>query len=205
MSTFNGNNSRTLGAYHIANNGLEYNPQRKNTFMLIVHDLNNLPRVGAVAGSTGTENVIANGQEQIMIGLKSCSVPVITQSPIEIDRMNSKIKFAGKPTFNTLDMEAYDYMGSDVKDTLLAWQNLSYNGKYDYVGRAASYKKKCELLQLTPDAQIVRYWDIYGAWLGSVTPGSFDMTDGDTAQTVQAELIYDYAEMHLPDEYIAGI
>ena len=194
-------NSRSFGAYHIANSGIEYNPQRKNNFTLVVNGLDNLPRMGTVDASQGTPQYIVSGQEQISIGLKSCDTPQITQNPIEIDRMNSKIKFAGKPSFNTLNMTAYDYMGSDVKDTLLAWQNLSYNTRYDYVGNAWSYKKDCQLLQLTPDGDIVRYWDIKGAWLQSVTPGGFDYSSGDEAQTVDAVLVYDFAELKLPDTW----
>lgn len=196
--------SITRGAYHISNNTVEYNPQRKNNFTLIVQGLENLPRVGSVdssMGDLGANDLITNGQEQIVLALRTSDVPEITQNPIEINRGNSTIKFAGKPSFNTLTIEAYDYIGSDVKDTLLAWQNLSYNTKYDYVGNAWSYKKDCQLLQLTPLGDLVRYWDIKGAWLQSVTPGNFSVDSGDEAQTVSAVLVYDWAEMHLPDDF----
>lgn len=200
--------SQSYGAYHVSNNETEYNPQRKNNFTLIVQDLGSitspLPRVGSVDSSQGEltdADIITDGQQQIVLALRTCDTPVITQNPIEVNRGNSTIKFAGKPTFNTLAIEAYDYIGSNVKDTLLAWQNLSYNTKYDYVGRARSYKKDCQLLQLTPDGDLVRYWEIKGAWLQSVTPGNFSVDDGDTAQTVSAEIVYDWAELHLPDDF----
>lgn len=192
------------GAYHISNNAHEYNPQRKNNFTLVVNGLANIPRVGSVdssLGDLGPVDLIANGQEQLILGLLSTDTPQISQNPIEINRGNSTIKFPGKPTFNTLNMTFYDYIGSDVKDTLMAWQNLSYNLKYDYVGNASSYKKDCQLLQLTPDGTLVRYWEIKGAWLQNVTPGDFNMNSGDEAQTVNAELCYDWAQLHLPDDY----
>lgn len=195
--------SITRGAYHISNNTVEYNPQRKNNFTLIVQGLDNLPRVGSVdssMGDLGVNDIITNGQEQIVLALRTCDVPQVTQNPINVNRGNSTIKFAGKPSFNDITIEAYDFIGSDVKDTLLAWQNLSYNTKYDYVGNAWSYKKDCQLLQLDPVGNLVRYWDIKGAWIQSVTPGNFSVDDGDTAQTVSATLSYDWAEMHLPDE-----
>ena len=191
--------------YTRGNSGTEYNPQRKNNFTLIVNGLgNDLLRVGTVDSTQGSitdADKIVNGQEQLILALKSSDTPVLTQSPIEIGRMNSTIKFAGKPSFNTLNMEFYDYIGSEVKDTLYAWQNLQYNYRYDYVGGSSSYKKDCQLLQLTPDGTLVRYWDIKGAWLQSVTPGSYSMDDGDTAQTVSAELVYDWAQLHLPDDF----
>lgn len=195
--------SITRGAYHISNNTVEYNPQRKNNFTLIVQGLDNLPRVGSVdssMGDLGVNDIITNGQEQIVLALRTCDVPQVTQNPITVNRGNSTIKFAGKPSFNDINIEAYDFIGSDVKDTLLAWQNLSYNTKYDYVGNAWSYKKDCQLLQLDPVGNLVRYWEIKGAWIQSVTPGNFSVDDGDTAQTVSATLSYDWAEMHLPDD-----
>ena len=196
--------SITRGAYHISNNTVEYNPQRKNNFTLIVNGLNNLPRVGSVdssLGDLGVNDYIEDGQNQLILALKSSDTPQITQNPITINRGNSTIKFAGKPSFNDINIEAYDFIGSNVKDTLLAWQNLSYNTKYDYVGNAWSYKKDCQLLQLDPVGNLIRYWEIKGAWLQSVTPGNFSVDDGDTAQTVSATISYDWAELHLPDEY----
>ena len=196
--------SITRGAYHISNNTVEYNPQRKNNFTLIVNGLNNLPRVGSVdssLGDLGVNDYIEDGQNQLILALKSSDTPQVTQNPITINRGNSTIKFAGKPSFNDINIEAYDFIGSNVKDTLLAWQNLSYNTKYDYVGNAWSYKKDCQLLQLDPVGNLIRYWEIKGAWLQSVTPGNFSVDDGDTAQTVSATISYDWAELHLPDEY----
>lgn len=199
--------SITKGAYHISNNTVEYNPQRKNNFSLVVQGLTNLGRVGSVLtdsnGNTIASETIDNGQEQLVLALRSADVPTVTQQPIPINRGNSTIKFAGKPEFNTLNLEFYDYIGSDVKDTLLAWQNLSYNTKYDYTGNAREYKKDCQLLQLTPKGEIVRYWEIKGAWLQTVEPGNYSVDSGDEAQTISATLVYDWAEMHLPDDYVA--
>ena len=42
-----GIDSLQKGAYHIANNTVEYNPQRKSNFTLVVTGLDNLPRVGS--------------------------------------------------------------------------------------------------------------------------------------------------------------
>lgn len=196
--------SYKLGAYHIATNTTEYNPQRKNNFLLVVNGLDNLPRVDSIdpsMGDLGEVDYIRDAQQQIILSLKSCDVPNITQSPININRGNSTIKFAGKPTFNDLNLEIYDYIGANTKDTLLAWQYLSYNSKYDYTGMASSYKKDCQLLQLTPDGTLVRYWEIKGAWLQNVQPGNFSMDDADAAQTVTATLTYDWATLKLPDDF----
>lgn len=193
-------NSFSRGAYHIANNKVEYNPQRKDNFTLVIMDIDDLLRVGSRDASTDAKDIITGGQEQIMLALKSCSTPKVSQGEITVNRGNSVIKFAGKPTFEDMTISAYDYIGSNVKDVLLAWQQLSYNSKYDYIGNAGNYKKNCQLLQLTPDGELVRYWDIKGAWLKGVTPGDFDYTQDDI-QTVDATIAIDWAEMRLPDDY----
>lgn len=193
-------NSFARGAYHIANSGLEYNPQRKDNFTLIVNGIDSLLRVGSAADSTEEVDKIVGGQEQLMLALKSCSTPQVSQGEITINRGASAIKFAGKPTFSDISISAYDYIGSNVKDMLLAWQQLSYNSRYDYVGSASDYKKDCQLLQLTPDGELVRYWEIKGAWLKDVKPGDFDYGQDDI-QTVDATVCYDWAEIRLPDDY----
>ena len=192
-----GIDSLQKGAYHIANNTVEYNPQRKSNFTLVVTGLDNLPRVGSAEDDT--ENRISDAQNQIIIALKSCDVPKVAIGKSEIKRGNSTIKFAGKPTFDDITFSAYDYIGSDVKDTLMGWQNLAYNSRYDYIGNASSYKKSCQLIEYTPDAKMVRYWDITGAWLSNVDTDGFDV-DTDDVVTVKATMVFDWAEMHLPDE-----
>lgn len=186
------------GAYHIANNKIEYNPQRKSNFTLIVNGLENLKRVGAADDDTG--NVIPDAQNQIIIALKASDVPKVAIGKSSINRGNSTIKFAGKPTFEDISFTAYDYMGSDVKDTLLAWQNLAYNTRYDYIGNASAYKKTCQLIEYTPAGDMVRYWDITGAWLSNVEPDGFDVDDDGTV-LIKATMVFDWSEMHLPDEF----
>ena len=65
-----GINSFEKGAYHIANNQVEYNPQRKNNFTLVVQGLTNLKRVGAAEGTTDPKEIIADGQKELILGLK---------------------------------------------------------------------------------------------------------------------------------------
>lgn len=193
-------NANNYSAFHIAQNKVEYNPQRKDNFMLIVDFGDDMLRVGAREGSTDAQDIIKalDAQNQLILTLKSCSTPKVNQSTININRGNSVIKFAGKPTFSDMTFEAYDYIGSFVKDALLAWQNQSYNTTYDYIGNAKTYKKHAQLLQLTPNGTLVRYWDIEGMWLTEVTPGDYDFSQ-DSEQSVSCTASIDWAEMHLPD------
>lgn len=194
-------NSNNYSAYHISQNSVEYNPQRKNNFMLIVDFNDDMPRVGTDVNSTEPADIISalDAQNQLILSLRTCDTPHVTQNAISISRGNSVIKFAGKPEFADMNFEVNDYIGGQIKDALLAWQNLSYNSKYDYIGTARRYKKHAQLLQLTPDGALVRYWEIEGMWLRDVAPGNFDYS-ADDVQTISCAASIDWAEMHMPDE-----
>lgn len=192
--------SNNYSAYHISQNKVEYNPQRKDNFTLIVDFNDDMLRAGATEGSTADRDIIRalDAQNQLILTLKSCDIPNVSQGTVEISRGNSKIKFAGKPTFSDMSFTVYDYIGSNVKDALIAWQNLSYNSRYDYVGNAASYKKHAQLLQLTPNGTVVRYYDIEGMWLTAVNPEGFDYTT-DGEQSISCTASIDWAQLGIPD------
>ena len=59
------------GAYHISNNTVEYNPVRRSNFSLVVPGLKNILRVGAADGSTDAADIIADGQAELILALKS--------------------------------------------------------------------------------------------------------------------------------------
>lgn len=189
-------------AFHISQNRVEYNPQRKNNFILVINFEDDLLRVGSDEGTTDASSIItaSEAQNQVILTLRSCNTPNVALGEIPVYRGNSVIKFAGKPTFEDIQFEAYDYIGANIKDTLLAWQNQAYNSKYDYIGGAKSYKKHCQLIQQTPNGTMVRYWDIEGAWPKNVEPGDYDYTSEDQ-QTVSCTLAIDWAEMHTPEEF----
>ena len=189
-------------AYHISQNKVEYNPQRKSNFILVIDFENDLPRVGSDEGTTDASSIISadEAQKQVVLFLKSCDTPNVSLGEMSVDRGNSVIKFAGKPTFSDISFVAYDFIGANIKDTLLAWQNLAYNSKYDYIGNARGYKKHCQLIQQTPNGTMVRYWDIEGAWPKNVEPGDYDYSSEDQ-QDVSCTLAIDWAEMHTPEDF----
>lgn len=187
------------GAYNIANNTVEYNPQRLNNFNLVIEDIDGILRTGSIEGSTSAEDIIRNAQEEVMIALRSCDPPNVSQNKINIQKGNSTIKFPGKPEFADINLSFYDFIGSNAKDVFLAWQNLSYNRRYDYIGNKSSYKKNCTLYEFTPAGEVVRYWEIKGAWPTSVQLPTFDATSDEEA-VINATLSIDWADMHMPDE-----
>lgn len=186
------------GTYHLGDNPTLYDPQRSNTFEFVVTGIDNLLR----AGYDGTEEnaYITDAQETLRLSVDSASIPMFSQSTIEIKRGNSTIKFAGTPTFDSGSITVIDYMGADTKSALMAWQALSYNVKTDRVGNAADYKKDCYLLEYTPDfSRIVRQWLLKGCFVSGLSEDAFSMNGGGDKKTINATISYDRAIMSLPD------
>lgn len=175
------------GAYHLADNPNLYQPQMTNNFEFVVTDLDNLI-------SVGTNRVIANAQEYIRMAVASAEVPHFSQEPISISRGNGVIKAAGKPTFGQTSVTINDYIGTDVKDILMSWQNLSYNVDTEKVGLLSDYKKDCYLIEYTPTYQKVRQWILKGCWISNLTETgkSYDSSD---KVLISLTIQYDYAKL----------
>lgn len=185
---------KEMGTYHLANNPNMFEIQRSNNFEFIISDIDGIMR----AGMEGTEgkNVrnISNAQEIVRLSVTRASVPHFSQSPIEVRRGNSVIKYAGVPSFDSGSLEVNDYIGANARDVLLAWQALSYNVKTEKVGLASQYKKDCYLVEYSPDYQVVRQWRLHGCWISGLSEGDFSAEDN-SKKTVSATIQYDRAEI----------
>ena len=181
------------GAYYLADTkemSQYFEPQRANTFKFVVNDLNiDLTSFGHAAYGYAVKNAAQN----LELAVKSSSVPHFDINPITINRGNSQMKFAGKPTFKDGQITIHDYIGAYAKDVLLAWQRQAYEVRTQKVGLAKDYKREGALYELTPDFQIVREWQLHGCWISSVSEGNYDYSS-DEAKTVDATLVFDYAE-----------
>lgn len=185
---------KEMGTYHLANNPNLFEIQRANNFEFIITDIDGIMR----AGMEGTEGKgvrnISNAQEIVRLAVTRASVPHFTQSPIELRRGNSVLKYAGVPSFNSGSIEVNDFIGANARDVLMAWQALSYNVKTEKVGLASQYKKDCYLVEYSPDYQVVRQWRLHGCWISGLSEGDFS-SDDNGKKTVSATIEYDRAEI----------
>ena len=195
-STINQPSASPMGTYHLAANTNLYEIQRTNNFEFIVTDVDGIQKAGMVGGESNGS--IANAQEIIRVAVASSSVPTFSQSPIEVKRGNSTMKFAGVPTFEAGTIKVNDYIGASAKEVLLAWQALSYNVVTEKVGLASDYKKDCYLVEYTPDYQKVRQWKMHGCWISKLDAGEFSSDSNDKMQ-ITATIEYDKAELDTSD------
>lgn len=195
-STINQPSASPMGTYHLAANTNLYEIQRTNNFEFIVTDVDGIQKAGMIGGESNGS--IANAQEIIRVAVASSSVPTFSQSPIEVKRGNSTMKFAGVPTFEAGTIKVNDYIGASAKEVLLAWQALSYNVVTEKVGLASDYKKDCYLVEYTPDYQKVRQWKMHGCWISKLDAGEFSSDSNDKMQ-ITATIEYDKAELDTSD------
>lgn len=187
------------GTFHLASSPKEYQPQLLNNFEFEFPDFGRLLRAGA---DEDTPNgYIENPEEMLKVSCKSAQRPHFTQQPIKIDRGNSVLNFAGAPTWSTMSMSFYDYIGAAPLEALMAWQNLSYTQTKDTVGSmdVIEYKRDCYLMEYTPDYRLVRRWKLYGCWIQSISGGAFDATKKNQVSEISITLVYDRAEIDLND------
>ena len=175
---------------YLANNPQYFEPQRSNAFKFVVSDLSDID----LASFGITNNTLPkSAADTLELAVKASSVPHFDINKISINRGNNQMHFAGKPTFKDGQITVHDYIGSYIKDILLAWQRQAYDVRTGKVGLAADYKRTATLYELTPDYQIIRSWKLYGCWVSGLSEGNYDH-DSDDARTVDATIIYDYAE-----------
>ena len=102
------------------------------------------------------------------------------------------MKFAGTPSYDTGNIQFYDYIGAGTKEVLMAWQNLSYNYKTQKVGLVQDYKKDCYLIEYSPDFQVVRRWVLKGCWISALSEDAYD-SDSNNAHMISGTITYDYS------------
>ncbi len=189
-----------FGSFHLAANPTMYEPVRPSNYRFIAKfDTVQLLKVGENAADRNS--YIRDGQEIIDFSVTHFDVPHFTQNPIEVWRGNSRVLYAGKPSWNNGQLIINDLVGADGKSVLLAWQSLSYNVIDDTISNASKYKINATVMEYTADNKLVRYWDLIGCWVAGLSEDAWD-SDGDGKKRVTATIAYDRAIPHLPDELV---
>ena len=189
-----------FGSFHLAANPTMYEPVRPNNYRFIAKfDTVQLLKVGENAADRNS--YIRDGQEILDFSVTHFDVPHFSQNPIEVWRGNSRVLYAGKPSWNTGQLVINDLVGADGKSVLLAWQSLSYNVIDDTISTSDHYKINATVMEYTADNKLVRYWDLLGCWISGLSEDAWD-SDGDGKKRITATIAYDRAIPHLPDELV---
>lgn len=221
-----------LGTYHISSDIQNYESARSNFFQLLVEDFSDLQKQDgghlpendliypqfSYTGENEPNEWITNSkgrtpQEVIKLSVNKMFVPHFSLGQVEIRRGNSVVKFTDVPTWDSGTIELQDFVGLETKNVLMAWQALAYDVVSDTQGRAGDwqdengvwhrgYKRKCTLVEYTPDWEQIRYWELIGCWISNITESNFEV-DGQGGRSLSITLQYDRAIMHQPDRKFA--
>ena len=183
-----------IGTYHLADNPALYEVQRTNNFEFIVTDIDGILRAGAVGNEENAR--FNNAQEVLRCSVVSTSIPHFTQEEIAVQRGNTTLYYAGKPSFPDGQLVVNDFIGADTKSVLMAWQALSYDVATEKVGSldVTNYKKDCYLVEYTPDYRKVRQWRLYGCWVKGLTEDQYN-NESSGKKTITATIRYDRAQI----------
>jgi hypothetical protein len=174
------------GTYYLANNPEIYEIQRTNNFVFYTSGLSDIITVtGNAAAELGADGILE-------LSVSKSSVPHFKQSAIAVKRGNNTIKFAGVPEFESGSLTVNDYIGSGVKEVLMAWQAKSYDVRTEKVGLSKDYKIPAYLIEYTPDYTIVRTWKLDGCWISGITEGEYNH-ESNEKHTIDVTIEYDKA------------
>jgi hypothetical protein len=136
----------------------------------------------------------ANGTEPLAIDILSASRPSVEVEQTEMQRLNERFYFAGKPTWQPIACNFYDYdKGKDSATQILySWFTAIYNPLTGGQGYAIVYKTNATLVMLGPDGKIIEIWDLFGCFPASVNFNEVSYEGSDALQ-VAVSLRIDYA------------
>ena len=179
-----------FGTLHIANNATTYQPVRQNNFRFFITD----EKFNSLLSSDGSQT-FTDGRDILDFSVVKFDVPHFSQETIEIKRGNSKVYYAGVPTWNEGSLVINDFYTADGKSILMAWQALSYNEANDTIPSSDVYKMTASVNEYLPDNTLVRSWDLEGCWVKEITEDGWDNESGNK-KTVTAKIRFDRARQH---------
>lgn len=172
------------GAQHMVGTDI-FEPQRTNNFEIRFEGLDEL------ISSTGEITYKDCGKA---ITLSVANVGDLAQNidAIPVNYGNNAIKFAGKPTLNSISITINDFIGLETERILEAWSSKVYNKNTQTVGRATAYKKRGYLIEYSPDYEIAKVWQLEGCWPGTITYGGYAQ-DNSAQRQITMDLNVDFA------------
>ena len=214
----------------------KYEPQTQNTFSFqflfdegqvayIAAQANKLvstERLGATRIDGGNyQEGLRQINEILNTSIQGLTSPTKTIGTILVDFFNTQVKYAGKPTYNTANINFNTFIGLGTKNVLAAWAEMAQNDRTQEGGWARSIPNlksylptyptdesnidnylntifpmigyKCDgiLLECARDGTIVNAWDYVGMWVSAFTPGSFTMAGANSPSQVSSTITVD--------------
>lgn len=179
------------GAMHFAARKDLFEIQRTNNFEFIIPKaaFDNLRPYG----ENSETMILPDANENLRLSVASTSIPHFAQSIIEVQRGNTTTNYAGKITWEPMEVQFYDFIGAKTKDILMGWQAMSGNPIYQTVGQQDAYKITLNLAEYPPDySEIVRLYRVVGCWITNLREDN-SSSENNAGKKITATIKFDYA------------
>jgi len=140
-------------------------------------------------------NVSGDGPERLAFTAHTANQPELSLNAQETHRLNERFYQAGKPEWNELSMEFYDYIEGQrsAGHILWEWASSIYNPVTGQMFFKAQYTTSGTLALLDPAGGVIRVWNLFYIWPTTVNWGdSLDASSEDVV-SVNVTFRYDYA------------
>jgi len=114
--------------------------------------------------------------------IKNVKAPTFTDNVVKLDHINSYRKIRGKREWAEMTMTLYDPITPSGAQAVMEWARLSYESVTGRAGYRDFYKKELTLKILGPVGDVVSEWKVVGAFVTSMSQGSFDWATSDVAE-----------------------
>lgn len=179
-----------------------------------------IPKFAGIVGET------FDAQERLTLAAKSVGSIGFAVDDVEVNRVNEKFFYPGKPTPDEVVVVFDDFIKGDIAEQLFAWMRTVYDPVYgihyagigggDSITGAAfdvpNFKRPVTIWQLDQHRNPKNHIILYGCYPKAWKLGEFDYASGDF-HTIEMTLRYDFAVQYsdkntfIPSELnpIAGI
>lgn len=186
---------------HIADHPEVFEPARSNCFELIIDDATDLLREGVDPATALPSDYINNAMDVIRLSCEDFPIPHYSLGTLEVRRVNSTIKFASTPTWDSgKSFKCTDFVGARTKDVLMALKARAYSINNDVMREAAEYKHTWTVNEYNVDySKLLRSWKLYGAFITKLDEGDLSHDDN-SLRRITVTIEYDRAKADTADE-----
>lgn len=169
-----------------------YEPKRQNRWVMSF--------LAPIAATTAGVTTDTGGHiDELAFAAHTANRPEITFDQTEFHRQNERFYVAGKPTWNELTMEFYDFVNGpkSASHTMWLWATSVYNPVTGAMGYKQDYTSTATLSLLDPLGAVAETWSLFYLWPASVTWNELNSESSDIVN-VSVTFRYDYALMGTP-------
>lgn len=140
-------------------------------------------------------NLSGNGPNKLAFTAHSASQPTLATAAQETHRLNERFYTAGRPEWQEISVEFYDFIdGEDSAGHILwQWATSIYNPVTGQMFFKSQYTTSATLALLDPAGGVIRVWNLFYCWPTEVNWGDTLSSDTEDIISVSANFRFDYA------------